>query len=130
MTIGTTVHLNTPIDEIPNRELIRAVLDGKTVQWRSKVLRVGGKWDDVSARDAIVYLAEASPSLEFRLKPEPVVFWGYVEMDKQGRRDAKICRDELAARAEYRSYPGIRSVLRIEVDPENFSVINARMEAP
>jgi hypothetical protein len=62
--------------EIPHADLIRAVLDGKTVQWR----QANGKtWTDYNsdpmdtisnlARDLHNYLA----GYDYRIKPEPIV---------------------------------------------------------
>lgn len=57
---------------IPNADLIRAVLDGKTVQWRTSK---DSEWRDLSSfRGALICLAQAKYD-EVRLKPEPVVRW-------------------------------------------------------
>lgn len=65
---------------LPNEELVRAVLEGKTVQW----LRPGGKgkWEDLRNRAfAITTLVGSRSDVQFRLKPLPKMLWGIVGPD-------------------------------------------------
>lgn len=134
---------------IPHADLIRAVLDGKTVQCRDIKFRgepptvpgfqyvdcidATSDWMGMPrtpvnlAQAAIDLMVNNAPDYEFRLKPESIVSWhpvfssGFVD---QGF----ATRDE--ALAVSRDQPDFRKILRLERDPDTLKVIDARTEAP
>lgn len=59
---------------IPHADLIRAVLDGKTVQWAYSH-RDRDLWQDLNAVSAIIELTKDTDAYIFRLKPEPRCVW-------------------------------------------------------
>jgi hypothetical protein len=71
---------NKPIT-LEQADLIRAAIEGKTVQWRVAAKRVPSAWMDYDsdALDVIACLAgdlmRNTGNYEFRVKPEPVVRW-------------------------------------------------------
>lgn len=62
---------------IPHEDLIRAVLDGKTVQWAYSH-RDRDLWQDLNAVSAIIELTKDTGTYIFRLKPEPRCVWSCV----------------------------------------------------
>jgi hypothetical protein len=110
-------HTSQP-EPIPHADLIRAVLDGKTVQWEED-----GQWLSYkSGDDAICDLVRNPSRFGYRLKPEPVVSWhavfsnGFVEQGYAAKREIPDC--------------ACRKVLRLELDPDTLDVLSARAEAP
>lgn len=109
-------------EAIPHADLIRAVLDGKTVQWRNVVAQ---KWLNLlTARDAIHSLA-AFPDREYRLKPENIVrHMGISEDGSFGPSYAS----RMAALKPIDWGPFV-AVLRIELDADTRQVVSAKTEA-
>lgn len=109
-------------------DLIRAVLNGKSVQYR----RTGavGEWYDTedTLGNVIISLVQNSryDTFEYRLKPQPLVKWCAIQRDSQ--RNAlvlgKLHREAAAEDA------GTVRVLRLELDPDTLDVISATTEAP
>lgn len=112
---------------IPNADLIRAVLDGKTVQ---RKMQPSGAWDTYAlARDALADLISYGDAYEWRFKPEPVVLWGAVwhKWDYTLANIEDNSREAAAVRAKHEKDG---KVLRIELDPDTLAVISATTEAP
>lgn len=103
--------------EIPHAGLIRAVLDGKTVQYLDR------RWVDLTPRGFFHHMAEPRPYAQYRIKPEPVVTWHEVF------KDAHV-GEGWADREEVVGSPLVEKVLRLELDPDTLDVISARTEAP
>lgn len=116
------------MSNIPNADLIRAILDGKTVQRRYPGV---GEWTDAHPATAIQSLASGGGSAyEFRLKPEPLVLWHTVHRNKHtglyvggGFNNNKEVARDYAQRNNGK-------LLRLELDAETLDVISARTEEP
>lgn len=114
------------VEEVPaepaitNADLIRAVLDGKTVQ-----RCVNDEWQDLSnPRGAIVCLATSA--YKVRLKPESMVRWLAITKDGD---DIIVSSDYVdRANAVERAGPGGK-LLRLEIDGD-LNVLDQRTEAP
>lgn len=109
---------------IPNKELIQAVLDGKTVQRGD----AGGGWHDFeNARQAIGVMVQ-NPQDPFRLKPVPIVRWQPVF--KQAKvLGSTFIRREVAVASLWGHEPAWQ-IRRIELDPETLEVISSKDETP
>lgn len=108
---------------LKNEALIRAVLDGKKVQYRRKGR---ADWNAIAnPHNAVILLADPNYNGdEFRLAPEPVVTWGVVQLVQ---RFPCVCtgahesRDSALARA--RSIIGdVLGLLKLTHDPETGEV--------
>lgn len=115
---------------IPHADLIRAVLDGKVVQYLSN-----HKWEDLSHEGFFRRVAndELRRAIEkFRIKPRPpAVFWLVATADHIGPDVQEGAWSESQARihAKSASQP-LAKVLRLELDPDTLDLINARTEEP
>jgi hypothetical protein len=118
----------TPQPEpIPHADLIRAVLDGKTVQWEED-----GQWLSYkSGDDAICDLVRNPSRFGYRLKPEPIVRWlcafpdGIVCGDDD---EAFHTKEALLSRASKGKWEGYKCI-RLGLDPDTLDVISAKTEA-
>jgi len=123
--------MSTSDDVIPHAGLIRAVLDGKTVQnyWQ-------GKWQDLKpATRAVQFLLQWNPDDgPVRVKPDSIVRWMVVDLTKNGevlvgdaQRNRTVAYDD--AHESMRD-PGVKlaGVLRVELDPETLDVVKAETE--
>lgn len=116
----------TASNEVPHADLIRAVLDGATIQWRSKV----GDWADFTSPPlAIRSLVVSGPYYDFRVKPRTVVRWHPIWPGGH-TGDGFSSKDALATEAWKNEYQPGWKALRIELDPDTLAVIDARTEEP
>jgi hypothetical protein len=115
--------------EVKHADLIRAVLDGKTVQFREGPR---DDWDEYGHPWAIPQMI-LHPEWEWRLKPETVVQFCPVYRPTEDNGyyvGGAYNKHEWAARAPLHDEMLPAAVLRLELDPDNLSVISARTEAP
>jgi hypothetical protein len=124
-------------DPIPHADLIRAVLDGKTVQRSVASIRGGEQtWDNVDYEDPRLAIKELlTPPTEwikFRIKPEPVVRWAGISSS-----EGRIYVGESHTKREHVGNSGyiaqglpIQRIQRTEYDPDTLDVISAHTEAP
>lgn len=121
------------MNSIPNAELIRAVLDGKTVQRRC----LDGWYDMPATAGTVADLAawsEHVPTL--RIKPEPFVRWlpvlkmpGGSTVLVSGRISKKDASNPYNfPRGEWNQNDKLVGVLRIELDPDTLDVVKAETE--
>jgi len=69
------VHSTDDKSAIPHADIIKAILDGKTVQLRWTA-DAAHKWLDYDSRTAIGWMMSPNNGhVEFRVKPEPVIKW-------------------------------------------------------
>jgi hypothetical protein len=126
------LHVGEPI---PHADLIRAVLDGKVVQFKNTA-----DWNDVpQGLPGVVFIAhhvQATPNFEWRLKPEPVVRWTTVHRNGEGDV-VYACwghwSDRTAAvkHIQRSTAEGMAcKLVRIELDPDTLDIISCRTEAP
>ena len=94
---------NKPI--IPHADIIRAVLDGKTVQWESH-----DGWHDIpNTLGGVAEIAEA-PDVKHRIKPEPAVRWGpVIGSTRVFGLNMSGTKEDVA-----RNNPGVQQVYRTE----------------
>lgn len=119
---------------LPNEELIQAVLQNKTVQWK----RHGNHdWEDLRNRAfAIRMLASYGDPVgaglaQFRLKPTIVVLWGLACKNKVGTWVSTGYRDPEQARTYANTQQGASTtskLLRLEID-DDLNVVSASTEA-
>jgi hypothetical protein len=121
----------TPV--IPHKDLIRAVLDGKTVQ-----LKYGEGWADLSWEGLMRHLLDdfRRQHQTFRIKPEPVVRWTTVHRTSQdgvifacwGHSSDRDFAAKHVTSCLSQNLPA--KVLRLEFDSDTLDVISAKTEAP
>lgn len=96
---------------IPHADLIRAVLDGKTVQWRNNK-QWGAIWLDYQSPSVAIQdmAADVDPDCAFRLKPEPRCVWAlfYADGMPSGTYESQPMRPQ-----DWRG-----TMLRHEFDPD------------
>jgi hypothetical protein len=110
--------------EVKHADLIRAVLDGKTVQFREGPR---DDWYEYGHPWAIPQMIQ-HPEWEWRLKPEPLVWFMGITMPHMTVTPYTTNRDDAVHWGS--GAMKIAKILRIELDPDNLSVISARTEAP
>lgn len=117
-------------DTVPQADLIRAVLDGKPVQWQ-RVDHPEDAWADMPSPAGTLVALVMSRDRRFRLKPESVVRWGvvYRAEDFPGTICIVHVYFEADAREDAKGKQSAK-VLRIELDPDTLDVISATTEAP
>jgi hypothetical protein len=108
---------------IPNAELIRAVLDGQVVQ----VTPNEDGWTDMDPAVAVATLVRAAPGLRFRLKPRTVVGWLPVYRGEQGAMLGNVYADRDRVPAELPAGPVLR-ILRLELDPDTLEPVSVASE--
>ncbi len=108
---------------ILNAELIRAVLDGKVVQWRGVDPCDPKVWTDMGAEAAIVGLVRRLAGHEFRLKPEVKKTW----LTLYDGRFINL-RSHAWAIGTARYY-GIKKLYRVEIDAATGEPIGVFVEA-
>jgi hypothetical protein len=120
-------------NDMRNEDLIRAALEGKTIQWRHKEdsgLNVGEGWRDMPSPDGAIVALITDNLREFRLKPETYVRWFPVVKTDEGKLvlgDSWPKRDDLPKEL----YAGaVVRHLRLELAAEGINVISATVEAP
>jgi hypothetical protein len=142
-------HTSQP-EPIPHADLIRAVLDGKTVQWRSPET-FQDQWEDMPSPKGCIVALLTAHNRSFRIKPEPVVRWipifnniitgvsVYIgsatkrENLQTGGGTRCATKEEAVAALCKHDQDVLRNggkVLRLELDPDTLDVISARTEAP
>jgi hypothetical protein len=104
-------------------DMLRAVLDGKTVQH----CNLSGDWQDLE-RERALRLLVTQPGYRYRVKPEPRVQWVGVRASSQLVTDGWRGKVDLAGWAAH-NHIELESFLRLEFDPDNGDV-KATVEAP
>lgn len=126
-------HVDTKVPASFNEDLVRAALNGKTIQW-AKLTIDPPQWVEFkTAREAIYSLASVSSErLQFRVKPEPIECWATLSVSVgSGSLDPWVngerCKGD--ARATAMKYQRA-VVLRLVLDPDTLDVIEAKTEKP
>lgn len=112
----------------PHADLIRALLDGKQVQWMHRLNPAMGDtpWVTFTSFSEAISALVFSTYLTFRLKPENAVSWHGLWRD--GRPSAGFAsREELQAERWHRTPDRI---LRLEINSKTMEVISTKTEAP
>jgi hypothetical protein len=121
------VNVNGDAVKLPDTQhiddMLRAVLDGKTVQH----CNMSGDWQDLE-RDRALRLLVTQPGYRYRVKPEPRVQWVGVRASSQLVTDGWRGKVDLAGWAAH-NHIELESFLRLEFDPDNGDV-KATVEAP
>jgi hypothetical protein len=113
-----------PNMNIPNAELIRAVLDGQIVQ----VTPNEDGWTDMDPSIAVATLVRAAPGLKFRLKPNSIVHWLPVYRHKDGAAGlGNVYVDRNRIPRELPAGPVVK-LIRLELDAETLEPISASAE--
>jgi hypothetical protein len=113
-----------PNMNIPNAELIRAVLDGQVVQ----VTPNDDGWTDMDPSVAVATLVRAAPGLKFRIKPRSVVQWLPVYRSKDGAGLGNVYVDRNRIPRELPAGPVVK-LIRLELDAETLEPISASSES-
>ena len=108
---------------IPNAELIRALLDGQVVQ----VTPNEDGWTDMDPTVAVATLVRAAPGLKFRLKPRSLVQYLPVYRGKDGAGLGNVYVDRNRIPRELPAGPVLK-VLRIELDAGTLEPVSVRAE--
>lgn len=108
---------------IPNAELIRAVLDGQVVQ----VTPNDDGWTDMDPSVAVATLVRAAPGLKFRLKPRSIVQWLPVYRSKDGAGLGNVYIDRHRIPRELPAGPVVK-LIRLELDADTLEPISASAE--
>jgi hypothetical protein len=105
-------------DEIPNKELIQAVLDGKTVQWKST-----RGWRDLATQQALLSLVDPCDDLQYRIKPELQEKWIALGVGRHSNWSAAGCagKGEAMALAQAQAYADDIAV-QLLIDPDTHDV--------
>lgn len=109
--------------DIPNAELIRAVLDGQVVQ----VTPNEDGWTDMDPHVAVATLVRAAPGLKFRLKPRSIVEWLPVFRGKDGAGLGNVYVDRNRIPRELPAGPVVK-VIRLELDAETLEPLSVSAE--
>lgn len=115
--------MSAPIP-IPHADLIRAVLDGKVVQFREQD---GDEWDRYLTEGTIRNIID-HPEWQWRVKPESVVWFMGITLPHKTVTPYAADRQDILRFSN--GAMKIAKVLRLELDPDTLDVINARTEAP
>jgi hypothetical protein len=110
--------------EVKHADLIRAVLDGKTVQFREGPR---DDWDEYGHPWAIPQMI-LHPEWEWRLRPETLVWFMGITLPHKTVTPYATNRDDVLNFGN--GAMELAKILRLELDPDNLSVISARTEAP
>ncbi|TFZ06103.1 hypothetical protein EZ313_05510 [Ramlibacter henchirensis] len=108
---------------VPNADLIRAVLDGQVVQ----VTPNEDGWTDMDPSVAVATLVRAAPGLKFRLKPRTIVEWLPVFKGKDGAGLGNVYVDRSRIPRELPAGPVVK-VIRLELDAESLEPLSATAE--
>jgi hypothetical protein len=108
---------------IPNAELIRAVLDGQVVQ----VTPNEDGWTDMDPNVAVATLVRAAPGLKFRLKPQSIVEWIPIYRGKDGAGLGNIYVDRSRIPRELPAGPVVK-VIRLELDAQTLEPVSVTAE--
>ena len=108
---------------IPNAELIRAVLDGQVVQ----VTPNDDGWTDMDPSVAVATLVRAAPGLKFRIKPRSLVHWLPVYRGKDGAGLGNVYVDRSRIPRELPAGPVVK-VIRIELDAGTLEPVSVSAE--
>jgi hypothetical protein len=109
---------------IPNAELIRAVLDGQVAQ----VTPNEDGWTDMDPTVAVATLVRAAPGLKFRLKPRTLVQW--LPVYRKGSDSAGLGNVYVDRAHIPRDLPAgpVVKVIRLELDAETLEPLSATAE--
>lgn len=109
---------------IPNADLIRAVLDGQVVQ----VTPNEDGWTDMDPAVAVATLVRSAPGLKFRLKPRSLVEWLPVYRGKDGRAGlGNVYVDRSRVPRELPAGPVVK-VIRLELDADTLEPVSVTAE--
>lgn len=110
---------------IPNAELIQAVLNGQVVQVTPNA---DDGWTDMDATVAIATLVRSAPGLRFRLKPQTLVHWLPVyRHPREGAGIGNVYVDRNRVPRELPAGPVVK-LLRLELDAESLEPIGVTSE--
>lgn len=109
--------------DIPNADLIRAVLDGQVVQ----VTPNDDGWNDMDPAVAVATLVRSAPGLKFRLKPRSLVHWLPVYRGKEGIGVGNVYLERSRIPRELPAGPVVR-VIRLELDLATLEAVSATAE--
>lgn len=111
---------------IAHLEILRAILDGKTVQVADAMGRPLPDWAERSGEDALLFVLNNSTRHYYRVRPDTLVRWcpvgasGNVFAHSMDRNTAVVrCRDL-----------NVSKILRLELDADTLDIISARTENP
>jgi hypothetical protein len=111
------------IDAIPNEELIRALLEGKTIQWQREV---GDEFVDLPCRQgAMVCLALNKNPCRIKPTPKPNVVTWFSHYNNGAIYGGCNYRPDITS--------ALSGILRIEIDhndPANPVLVSATFEKP
>lgn len=111
---------------IPNADLIRAVLEGQVVQ----VTPNDDGWTDMDPAVAVATLVRSAPGLRFRLKPKALVNWlPVVRNEREGPSLGNVYADRDRVPRELPAGPVVR-IVRLELDPETLEPVSVTSEPP
>jgi len=111
---------------IPNADLIRAVLEGQVVQ----VTPNEDGWTDMDPSVAIATLVRAAPGLKFRLKPRSLVHWLPVYRDgARGAGVGNVYVDRGKVPRELPAGPVVK-LIRLELDADTLEPVSVTTELP
>ncbi len=110
---------------IPNAELIQAVLNGQVVQVTPNE---DDGWTDMDPSVAVTTLVRAAPGLKFRLKPQTLVHWLPVyRHERDGAGIGNVYVDRSRVPRELPAGPVVK-LLRLELDAETLEPISVTSE--
>ena len=108
---------------IPNAELIRAVLDGQVVQ----VTPNDDGWTDMDPAVAVATLVRSAPGLKFRLKPHSIVEWIPIYRGKDGAGLGNLYVDRSRIPRDLPAGPVVK-VIRLELDAQSLEPVSVTSE--
>ncbi|TFZ07660.1 hypothetical protein [Ramlibacter humi] len=111
------------LKDIPNADLIRAVLDGQVVQ----VTPNDDGWTDMDPAVAVATLVRGAPGLKFRLKPRSLVHWLPVYRGKDGVGVGNVYLDRSRIPRELPAGPVVK-VIRLELDAGTLEPLSVTAE--
>ncbi|HYD76031.1 hypothetical protein [Ramlibacter sp.] len=110
---------------IPNAELIQAVLNGQVVQVTPND---DDGWTDMDPTVAVATLVRSAPGLKFRIKPQTLVHWLPVYRNaREGAGIGNVYVDRSRVPRELPAGPVVK-LLRLELDSESLEPISVTSE--
>lgn len=102
---------------IPHADLIRAVLDGKVVQYKNH----SGQWTDVDATTAMANMVLSPTAVSYRIKPVPIVKFFGAYQSRHGVEGTCLLDEPNNPHAPEVKY----TWSRVELDPDTLVLISA-----
>ena len=111
---------------VPNAELIQAVLNGEVVQ----VTPNDDGWSDMDPTVAVATLVRAAPGLKFRIKPRSLVHWLPVyRHEREGAGLGNVYLDRERVPRQLPAGPVVK-LLRVELDADTLEPLSLTSEEP